>query len=91
MKKEEAKLGKPPTGVDDDIRKARKGSLAVTLADRVMARRKVMDLTQAEVAEKAGIGLKTFRRMEKASCDQLLSALDGVADALDVPAWQLLK
>lgn len=91
MKKEEIKLGKPPTGIDADVRKERKGEAAVILGDRVLQRRLALGLTQPQVAEQSQLGLNTIKRMEKANADQKLSAIEQVAKALKVPAWQLLK
>jgi len=51
--------------------------LAITIGQRIRARRKAMGLTQADSATRAGVSYRTWRRMEaegKASIDDLVRA-----------------
>ncbi len=89
--KKEIRVGKPASGLDDDVRRENRGSVVVVLADRVLALRLKSSLSQKGLAVLAGVGLNTIARMEKAGARQLLDSVVAVAKALRVPLAELLK
>lgn len=74
--------------MDDDARAARRRELANGIAARIREARG--KLTQAALAERAGIAAPTISRYEAARVMPSAAALDAIGRALEIdPAWLL--
>lgn len=58
---------------------------ATIIAKRLRARRRQLDLTQYEVAQKLGIRFQTVSKWESAAIELTVSRLFDLSKALDVP------
>ena len=83
-------LGRVPTGLNKETRKKLGKSVAVKLADRLLARRKVLGFSQQELSALAGINTSSVKRMEKGEGDPMLSLIEAVATALRVQVSELI-
>jgi transcriptional regulator with XRE-family HTH domain len=68
----------------------RSRSPAQELADHVVVARARKGLSQAELAERAGISRDTLSRIERGEADPTLNVLSRLADALSVDVAELL-
>jgi ribosome-binding protein aMBF1 (putative translation factor) len=65
--------------------------VAATLADEFKTRRDAADLTQSELASAMGKRTNVYQRLEYNERSCSIRQLVAIANALEVPAWQILK
>ncbi len=64
----------------------------MTIGDRIRAARKAAELSQEEVARRAGLSLKGMGEIERGDVeDPHISSLAKIAHALEVPIGDLVK
>lgn len=66
-------------------------NLQTTFGERVCSRRKVLGLTQAELAERIGIHQPDLCDLEKGRHAPSLATVEKIAKALDISAASLLR
>jgi transcriptional regulator with XRE-family HTH domain len=66
-------------------------STLASIAANVRTQRQEKDLTQEDLAEKAGVELRNVQRIERGSTNLSVVVLIGIALALDVEPGALLK
>ena len=87
----DARRGKKPDGVPDERRKLLGKNIVVRVADAVLARRMVLGLSQKALAEKAGVDLSTYKRVESAMNAVAIDNLEKIARGLQIEVSGLLK
>ena len=65
-------------------------TLAQSVGNSIAARRRLLDLTQQEVADRAGVSQKYISALERGERIPNLDTLDQIAGALGVPIRDLL-
>ena len=65
-------------------------TLAQSVGNSIAARRRLLDLTQQEVADRAGVSQKYISALERGERIPNLDTLDQIAGALGVPVRDLL-
>ncbi|MGW2511254.1 helix-turn-helix domain-containing protein [Streptomyces scopuliridis] len=61
------------------------------IGEQIRAARKNAGLSQQTVAERAGISLDNYGRIERGQASPTLDTLLGIADAIDVPLAHLVR
>lgn len=86
-----ARVGKAPQGPNDLVRRDKKGSSSLLLAEKALSLRLASGLSQAAFAAKAGVGYLTYQRLETATSNTTLDTADLVARAHGLDLAALLK
>lgn len=61
------------------------------VAERIRSTRLRLELSQAKVAERTGIDLKRYQRLEGAHVNPTVRTLFRVAKAMGVDTWEMLR
>lgn len=70
---------------------ARPSKLRRVFADRVRARRKELGLSQEELADRADLHRTFIGHVERAESNVSIDNIARISEALDVPAFELLR
>ena len=70
---------------------ARPSKLRRVFADRVRARRKELNLSQEELADRAEVHRTFIGRVERAETNISIDNIARISEALGVPAFELLR
>lgn len=63
----------------------------MTLGERIAAERTKAGLSQAALAQRAGIAQATLSNIEASKRDVTVSTVQSIAGALRLPVWKLVK
>lgn len=79
-------------GRRDDVQGARRsrGALRPRLAKNLAQRRSALSITQAQLAERLGVSSETVARFERGVYSPSLQKLEALAEALRIPASELI-
>lgn len=69
----------------------KKGAVANLVGDRIWSLRRSKGLTQKQLAEKSGVGLKLIRGIERGKADPSVEDLKRIAEALGVEIIDLVR